>query len=81
MKLENYLINFGPQHPAAHGVLRMVIELNGEIIKNCEPHVIVKDLLSLVKSLILFSCPVNIVGISINTFVHNSLNTPTKSLV
>lgn len=39
MKIKNYLINFGPQHPAAHGVLRMVIELNGEIIKNCDPHI------------------------------------------
>jgi NADH-quinone oxidoreductase subunit D len=38
MKLKNYLINFGPQHPAAHGVLRMVVELSGEIIKNCDPH-------------------------------------------
>jgi NADH dehydrogenase (ubiquinone) Fe-S protein 2 len=39
MKLKNYLINFGPQHPAAHGVLRMVVELTGEIIKNCDPHI------------------------------------------
>jgi len=39
MKVVNYLINFGPQHPAAHGVLRMVIELNGEIIKTCDPHI------------------------------------------
>jgi NADH dehydrogenase I D subunit len=39
VKIKNYLINFGPQHPAAHGVLRMVIELNGEIIQNCDPHI------------------------------------------
>jgi len=39
MQIKNYLINFGPQHPAAHGVLRMVVELNGEIIKNCDPHI------------------------------------------
>ncbi|MBP6393306.1 MAG: NADH dehydrogenase (quinone), D subunit, partial [Neisseria sp.] len=31
-KLRNYTINFGPQHPAAHGVLRMVLELDGETI-------------------------------------------------
>jgi len=37
--LKNYLINFGPQHPAAHGVLRMVVELNGEVIQNCDPHI------------------------------------------
>ncbi len=30
--IENYTINFGPQHPAAHGVLRLVLELDGEII-------------------------------------------------
>nr|ACZ96472.1 NADH dehydrogenase subunit 7 [Didymium iridis]ACZ96473.1 NADH dehydrogenase subunit 7 [Didymium iridis] len=39
MKIKNYLINFGPQHPAAHGVLRMVVELNGEVIQNCDPHI------------------------------------------
>jgi len=39
MKLKNYLLNFGPQHPAAHGVLRLIIELNGEIVKNCDPHI------------------------------------------
>jgi len=37
--IKNYLVNFGPQHPAAHGVLRLVIELNGEIITNCDPHI------------------------------------------
>ncbi|SKB56637.1 NADH dehydrogenase subunit D [Sphingopyxis flava] len=35
----NYTINFGPQHPAAHGVLRMVMELDGEIIERVDPHV------------------------------------------
>ena len=37
--IENYTINFGPQHPAAHGVLRMVMELDGEIIERVDPHV------------------------------------------
>jgi len=37
--LENYTINFGPQHPAAHGVLRMVMELDGEIVERVDPHV------------------------------------------
>jgi len=37
--IENYLINFGPQHPAAHGVLRLVMELDGELIKRCDPHI------------------------------------------
>jgi len=32
-------INFGPQHPAAHGVLRLVLQLNGEIIENIDPHI------------------------------------------
>ena len=37
--INNYTINFGPQHPAAHGVLRMVMELDGEIIERVDPHV------------------------------------------
>ena len=37
--ITNYTINFGPQHPAAHGVLRMVMELDGEIIERVDPHV------------------------------------------
>ena len=35
----NYTINFGPQHPAAHGVLRLVLELDGEIIERVDPHI------------------------------------------
>jgi NADH-quinone oxidoreductase subunit D len=38
-KVRNFNINFGPQHPAAHGVLRMVLELDGEIVERCDPHV------------------------------------------
>jgi len=38
-KLKNFTINFGPQHPAAHGVLRLVLELNGELIARAEPHI------------------------------------------
>ena len=38
-KLRNLLINFGPQHPAAHGVLRLVLELDGEVIKSADPHI------------------------------------------
>lgn len=37
--IENYTINFGPQHPAAHGVLRLVLELDGEVITRADPHV------------------------------------------
>ncbi len=37
--IDNYTINFGPQHPAAHGVLRLVMELDGEIVERCDPHV------------------------------------------
>ena len=36
--LKNFTINFGPQHPAAHGVLRLILELDGEIIKKADPH-------------------------------------------
>jgi NADH:ubiquinone oxidoreductase subunit D len=35
----NYTINFGPQHPAAHGVLRLVLELDGEIVERVDPHI------------------------------------------
>ena len=35
----NFNINFGPQHPAAHGVLRMVLELDGEVVERCDPHI------------------------------------------
>jgi len=38
-EIENYTINFGPQHPAAHGVLRLVLEMDGEIIDRCDPHI------------------------------------------
>jgi len=37
--LRNFTINFGPQHPAAHGVLRLVLELDGETVVRCIPHV------------------------------------------
>ena len=38
-KLETFTINFGPQHPAAHGVLRLILELKGEMIVRADPHV------------------------------------------
>ncbi len=38
-KIRNFSINFGPQHPAAHGVLRMVLELDGEIVERADPHI------------------------------------------
>jgi NADH dehydrogenase (ubiquinone) Fe-S protein 2 len=38
-KIRNFTINFGPQHPAAHGVLRLVLELNGEIVDRADPHI------------------------------------------
>lgn len=38
-KIKNFSINFGPQHPAAHGVLRLILELNGEIVKKADPHI------------------------------------------
>ncbi|MDF1620100.1 NADH-quinone oxidoreductase subunit D [Pseudothioclava nitratireducens] len=38
-QIRNFNINFGPQHPAAHGVLRMVLELDGEIVERADPHI------------------------------------------
>ncbi|MGD8325984.1 MAG: NADH-quinone oxidoreductase subunit D [Sphingomonadales bacterium] len=37
--IQNYSINFGPQHPAAHGVLRLVLELDGEVVERADPHI------------------------------------------
>jgi NADH-quinone oxidoreductase subunit D len=37
--LRNFMINFGPQHPAAHGVLRLVLELDGEVVERVDPHI------------------------------------------
>src|SRR3982074_921886 len=38
-EIRNYTMNFGPQHPAAHGVLRLVLELDGEVIMRADPHI------------------------------------------
>ena len=38
-EIKNYNINFGPQHPAAHGVLRLVLEMDGEVIERADPHI------------------------------------------
>src|SRR5262249_4857855 len=38
-EIRNYTLNFGPQHPAAHGVLRLVLELDGEVIMRADPHI------------------------------------------
>jgi NADH dehydrogenase (ubiquinone) Fe-S protein 2 len=38
-RIKNFTINFGPQHPAAHGVLRLVLELKGEVIERADPHI------------------------------------------
>lgn len=38
-EIQNYTLNFGPQHPAAHGVLRLVLELDGEVIQRADPHI------------------------------------------
>ena len=39
VKIKPLTINFGPQHPAAHGVLRMVLEMDGEVIERVDPHI------------------------------------------
>ena len=38
-EIRNYTVNFGPQHPAAHGVLRLVLEMDGEVIQRADPHI------------------------------------------
>ena len=39
MELNSYTFNFGPQHPAAHGVLRLVLEMQGEVVLHADPHI------------------------------------------
>ena len=38
-EIKNYTLNFGPQHPSAHGVLRLVLEMDGETIERADPHI------------------------------------------
>ena len=38
-QIKNFNLNFGPQHPAAHGVLRLVLEMDGEVVERADPHV------------------------------------------
>ena len=38
-KVKSFILNFGPQHPAAHGVLRLVVQLSGELVERADPHV------------------------------------------
>lgn len=38
-EIKNYTLNFGPQHPSAHGVLRLVLELDGEVVEKADPHI------------------------------------------
>jgi NADH-quinone oxidoreductase subunit D len=38
-EIQNYTVNFGPQHPAAHGVLRLVLEMDGEVVERADPHI------------------------------------------
>ena len=38
-EIRNYTLNFGPQHPAAHGVLRLILEMDGEVVRRADPHI------------------------------------------
>ena len=38
-QIKNFNLNFGPQHPAAHGVLRLVLEMDGEVVERADPHI------------------------------------------
>src|SRR6202171_6817552 len=39
LAFKNFTMNFGPQHPAAHGVLRLVLEMDGEVVERSDPHI------------------------------------------
>ena len=38
-RIKNFTMNFGPQHPAAHGVMRLLLEMDGEIVERADPHI------------------------------------------
>src|SRR5207247_6536239 len=38
-RIKNYMMNFGPQHPAAHGVMRLILEMDGEVVERADPHI------------------------------------------
>ncbi len=38
-EFQNITVNFGPQHPAAHGVLRLILEMDGEVVQRADPHI------------------------------------------
>jgi NADH-quinone oxidoreductase subunit D len=38
-RIKNFMMNFGPQHPAAHGVMRLILEMDGEIVERVDPHI------------------------------------------
>ena len=48
---KNFTMNFGPQHPAAHGVLRLILEMDGEVIRSADPHI------GLLHSCLLYTSP------------------------
>jgi NADH-quinone oxidoreductase subunit D len=39
IEVDNHTLNFGPQHPAAHGVLRLILEMKGEVVERADPHI------------------------------------------
>jgi len=39
VEIDSHTINFGPQHPSAHGVLRLILEMDGEVIERADPHI------------------------------------------
>ena len=39
IQMQSFTINFGPQHPAAHGVLRLILEMDGEVVERADPHI------------------------------------------
>src|ERR1700757_3335729 len=39
VEIDSHALNFGPQHPAAHGVLRLILEMDGEVVERADPHI------------------------------------------
>ncbi len=75
-QIKNLTLNFGPQHPAAHGVLRMVMEMDGEIIERVDPHIGLlhrgTEKLIEYKTYLAGRCPISTVSITSHPCARNT---------
>ena len=68
-KTKTLNLNFGPQHPAAHGVLRLILELDGEVVEKADPHI---GLLHRGTEKLILSLPLRLINqkLDMNSFIY-----------